>query len=319
MFTAVEWVRTSGSSDARAARRVVASFGLAFGVSLAGALITVSHVAHDYIHQLNDEFRRGLAGLFAAVAAAAVLVVVQRLRPTLAGRVVRSRLLGAIVVVAAAVGFIWAYWLRPQPDSALPAAISPRPRSVGRAINDWHWSYVLHWFSSYWGFVGLVGVVVGLGLLAERARRGNHAAVAVVVIVIPIALLYVARPSIAPDQPWAMRRFLPVVIPGAAIALATLFATLWAARSACTRVARVDSRARGYLPSSSSSSFRVHPRPVRSSMRVCNTADSRPSTTSVVRSATTPRCSCTDSSTSISSCRKRCAGSAGFRLRSRCR
>ena len=60
---------------------------------------------------------------------------------------------------------------------------------------------------------------MGFVVLGWRALRGNRAAAAVFFVVMPIAVLYVARPSIRSDQPWAMRRYLPVVIPGIAIAI----------------------------------------------------------------------------------------------------
>jgi hypothetical protein len=46
-----------------------------------------------------------------------------------------------------------------------------------------------------------------------------------------MTVLYVARPSISPDQPWAMRRYLPVVIPGVAFAIAV--ALVAGGRAAC--------------------------------------------------------------------------------------
>jgi hypothetical protein len=43
-------------------------------------------------------------------------------------------------------------------------------------------------------------------------------------LLLPSAALYLTQPNIVPDQIWAMRRFLPVVIPG------LLLATVWIAR-----------------------------------------------------------------------------------------
>jgi hypothetical protein len=42
------------------------------------------------------------------------------------------------------------------------------------------------------------------------------------------ALLYVTVPSIVPDQIWAMRRYLPVVIPGLLLAAAVVLGLLGA-------------------------------------------------------------------------------------------
>src|SRR5207245_11034655 len=66
----------------------------------------------------------------------------------------------------------------------------------------------------------VVVAFAGFVILASRARRGDGAAATVFLVVVPVTVLYLARPSISPDQPWAMRRYLPVVIPGLAIAVA---------------------------------------------------------------------------------------------------
>jgi hypothetical protein len=42
-------------------------------------------------------------------------------------------------------------------------------------------------------------------------------------------VFYVLRPSVYPDQPWAMRRYLPVVIPGVVIAIAVTLTAAWTA------------------------------------------------------------------------------------------
>src|SRR5206468_2201003 len=44
---------------------------------------------------------------------------------------------------------------------------------------------------------------------------------------LPVTLLYIARPSIAPDHLWAMRRYIPIVLPAMTIAAAA--AALWGA------------------------------------------------------------------------------------------
>jgi hypothetical protein len=103
----------------------------------------------------------------------------------------------------------------------------PPVGAVRAAFNAWHYSRSLHWFSAYLGVVALVVAFVGFVVLADRARRGATPAAAVVFLVIPVAVMYLARPSITPDQPWAMRRFLPVVIPGVAIAIAATLQFAW--------------------------------------------------------------------------------------------
>lgn len=58
----------------------------------------------------------------------------------------------------------------------------------------------------------------GVALAAARAvRKGNFALLASVLVIGVTTLFYLVKPSIAPDQIWAARRFLPVVLPGLAI------------------------------------------------------------------------------------------------------
>ena len=65
-------------------------------------------------------------------------------------------------------------------------------------------------------------------MLARRAVTGlNSGALALLVLVTPQFLLYLNRMSIFPDQIWAMRRFLPVIIPVLLVGAAVTLAALW--------------------------------------------------------------------------------------------
>ena len=114
-----------------------------------------------------------------------------------------------------------------------------------------------------------------------RARRGDNAAAAVFLVVVPVAVLYIARPSIQPDQPWAMRRYLPVVIPGVAIAVVVAFDAAWrVARSATSRsMRRRGERSRRRGRGARRGADRRGRGPVRRRAR-CNTARRRRCTAS---------------------------------------
>jgi hypothetical protein len=105
----------------------------------------------------------------------------------------------------------------------------------------------LRWFSSYFGVVAIIVAFVGFVLLASRARRGDGAAATVFLVVVPVTVMYLARPSISPDQPWAMRRYLPVVIPGLAIAVAVALATGWRAAGSTGRSRTRDAARAGMV------------------------------------------------------------------------
>jgi hypothetical protein len=231
LLVAAEWVRCDAEAEPVRARRVVAAFGAALiGVTLV-TLPPTRKVAHGYIHALGAEYRQLTVAFYLGIVGLFLVVLIHRLRPGLGRRWAQSRVLFAAAVAASTAVFVWAYVWRPAPQSALPhpAPGSVPSAAVARATNEWHYTASLHWFSAYYGVIGLVVAFVGLVLLAARARRGNHAATAVFLVVVPVAVLYIARPSIQAGQPWAMRRYLPVVIPGVAIAMSFALRCGWRA------------------------------------------------------------------------------------------
>jgi hypothetical protein len=77
------------------------------------------------------------------------------------------------------------------------------------------------WLAWYLGWPAVVLGVAGLAWAAWTAvQRRNRVLGAFVVMVVGVCLLYLNRISITPDQVWASRRLLPVILPGFAIASA---------------------------------------------------------------------------------------------------
>lgn len=243
---AAEWIRCDSDAKSVQARRVVAAFGCALVGGTVVALVTTYNVAYGYVTALGSQYRQLIAALVAAVVGVVAVIVIHRVRPGL-GRWFAARKYPFATIVAASAGvFAWAYIWRPLPASDLPVVDPGRPvsRVVRTATYAWHFSRSLHWFSAYIGVVGLVVAFVGFVVLASRARRGNAAAATVFLVVAPVAVMYIARPSITPDQPWAMRRYLPVVIPGLAISVAVVLQAGWhAARSVRESFARTAATA----------------------------------------------------------------------------
>ncbi|MDN4471663.1 hypothetical protein [Demequina zhanjiangensis] len=95
------------------------------------------------------------------------------------------------------------------------------------------------WLSYYltWPVVALA--ILGFGLIVVRALRKGPEWWLLVMAFLPSTLLYLWRPSIVPDQIWAIRRFEPATLPGFVIAAA--IAAWWLAG----RLRTVDARARG--------------------------------------------------------------------------
>jgi hypothetical protein len=234
VVVAVQWVGCDSDATPVRARRVVCSFGCSL---VGGTLIALGMsyiVASNYIHSLGAEYVELVVAFGAAVIGVVAVVGIHRTHPGLGRWLAGKKYLFVGGVAAFAALFAWAYVWRPDPTRDLPVFTSSKQitPALRNAWNNWHFSWSLHWFSAYFGLAAIVAAFVGLVILASRARRGNGAAAAVFFVVVPVAVAYIARPSITPDQPWAMRRYLPVVIPGIAIAVAVVLATAWrAARS----------------------------------------------------------------------------------------
>ena len=247
-LVAAEWLRSDSEAVPTRARRVVAAFGGGLvAVTLAGLVLT-HKLASGYIKALGDEYRPLVAALGAAGVAMIAVIVVHRLRPGFGRWLASRRSLFPLAVTAAAAVALWAYVWRPDPAHDLPVVKSyPISLALRSAVDNWYYSRSLHWFSWYFGVAGIIVAFVGFVLIASRARRGNGAAATVFLVVVPVMVMYIARPSIAPDQPWAMRRFLPVVIPGIAIAVTFALTAGWRAarRARGTAVRQVAGAAVG--------------------------------------------------------------------------
>lgn len=83
----------------------------------------------------------------------------------------------------------------------------------------------MSWFTRYQGLLPIIVTVAASGLAAwVMLRRPGDRRVPLVTTLIVVAIVYLWRPSITPDQLWAMRRYIPVVLPLAFVLL------VWVAR-----------------------------------------------------------------------------------------
>jgi len=90
----------------------------------------------------------------------------------------------------------------------------------------------MNWLSWYLGWPVVALAVLGLAGIAYRSasRRDPRLLMIALAIGAP-SMLYLWRVSITPDQIWAMRRFLPVTIPGFLVAATWSAHWLWASRA----------------------------------------------------------------------------------------
>ena len=239
VFAGVEWVRCDDGVEPARCRRVVVAF--------AGSLLATTGIVYglmygvrrEYIDSFTDEIRLVEVLIVLALAGVVAGAVVHRVRPGTGRALAARKDVFALLVLIGAAAFVWAYVWRPDPARDLQQlAPGQLPTAQWRdSTNQWHWSRSLHWFASYFGLIAVIAAFLGLVVLGWLAVRGRRGATAVVLLVTPVTIAYIARPSIAPDQPWAMRRFLPVVLPGIAIAAAAFVAALWSTLSRTRRLA----------------------------------------------------------------------------------
>jgi 4-amino-4-deoxy-L-arabinose transferase-like glycosyltransferase len=259
VFAAVALAAAPAGRRRRVAGRVAALVGGA-AVPTAVAVANLVNLSPRYLHDHFGEVRLSVAAI-AAVAVAGAVAVVLAWRTRLLHRVAAAtgRWLpaagAAAVLVLGAAGAsrpLWYVGRIRNPEPGQPAYIEFLQRAGGQAVNGMR-SYAeqtIAWLSWYWGPVtvalGLLGVAAGVYRLL---RRGELRLVAPLAVFIPAALLYLNLPA-TPDQINAMRRFLPVVVPGMLLAAAVVLGLLARRSRATLAVAAVLAAAMVAFPAS---------------------------------------------------------------------
>ena len=216
-------------------RRRAAAYAAALGAgTLAAGLGALETWAYSEAYFDSDLAPRlpslVAAALLGALAAFALAPLLWRVRD---GRVEATAPLkvGLVAVAGVAVAYLlWSWFMRPDPvalrdalaqEGATGARVEPQARTlVGR------------WMAWY---LGPTLVVLGWsGLLALGAaaclRTARRPALPFVGVVLASTLVYLHTPSITPDHPWAIRRFIAVAIPGLTLSAGLLLGWLWERR-----------------------------------------------------------------------------------------
>jgi hypothetical protein len=220
------------------ATRKVAALLLGAAVPAVIAMVNLANLSSPlYLHNLGSELAMIAAALAAITVVGAVTVVLAwrtRLLHRLAaatGRWLPGVCATAVVLLAAVAASRPLWYVGRIPDAPEPQIryITFLQKANGLPPDGTR-SYAeqtMLWFSWYYGPVtvalGVLGVAFGVHRLL---RRGDLRLLAPLAMFLSAALLYVTVPSIVPDQIWAMRRYLPVVIPGLLLAAAAVLGLL---------------------------------------------------------------------------------------------
>lgn len=233
----------AGPDRAGLIRAGLSRVGLLFGgLALPGlfGFWDVAWLSDGYYHNTRPQIMPLLAGA-AALAVGGVVAVWAvwrwpRLRRVVgASARVRWAWLGAVGVL----GFFAVLASRPwwqtayesQPDPSGCNSFVPQVQaSLGLPVQRCR-SYdelTVHWLAWSLGWPAVVLAVVGLAVLVWQAlRRCDLRLLGPVAMTVSLCVLYLVKSSITPDQIWAMRRYLPVVLPGLLGAAGYLLSRVW--------------------------------------------------------------------------------------------
>ncbi|GAA4187897.1 hypothetical protein GCM10022288_13480 [Gryllotalpicola kribbensis] len=212
-----------------------------------GAAIVVTALGLYELHLDSPEYLAALRAqwhdLVKAVSAVFVLGVLVLLGPPwrwitvfLArhARVVGGVVLALVIVVGAALASrpLWYEGHHIVAGSAYSSSIKNMAQAQGLTVGPTQ-SFdenSLTWIAMYYSWVVVAAAVLGLGLALRHALVHREPALLFIATVIAApSLLYLWNVSITPDQLWAMRRFLPMTLPGFVLLAAWFFhrAVLW--------------------------------------------------------------------------------------------
>jgi hypothetical protein len=213
----IEWLRAARlDRPARRRRRgAIVAFGGCAAVTGWTGLAVARHQTPGYFTVLEHNLHLLELALGAGVTAAVVIVVGHLLFRGVGTRLARNDALPAVAVVALLAAAFYAWEFRPKTGPVPPYVPTAR-----RPFDTYFTSASFRWFAWYLGIVTLVLIVIGFIVLGVRALRTDSPAFMLLAVAGPTTLLYIAQPRISPDHLWAMRRFLPIVLPAMTIAAA---------------------------------------------------------------------------------------------------
>ncbi len=201
------------------------TLGLLSCFAIVSALVISTPYTFDVVKNLsgkdllsgNMEFLFGLSGFFLLMIITAVIAFKNKISnlvrnsPTFFNNIISSKLAGNFFLVSVAVILIiyviYNYFIRPS----------------GTFNSDSFNLVKLSWYTA--GLIGISATVIGILVLIRKRPCWNQL---VFLSIFGIFAVYqILYSNISPDQPWWVRRYLPVVIPSMVICMGCCITWLW--------------------------------------------------------------------------------------------
>lgn len=216
-------------------RRYLVSLGVGAAVPAFIAFIDARFFSPVYLADLWGSVRLVWAVLVFIALATVVIVLAQSKYVQWADWARAHReTLGIVAAggIVAAAAFV--YLIRPHVQTAMQDHVNRfvehLQRREGLPVNGrrTYAEHSLGWLSLYVGPAVLWSGIVGIALMTREVVLGRATrSIPFTFAFLPMFALYVWNPSITPDHIWALRRFLPVVIPGLILGCFWFLGRLW--------------------------------------------------------------------------------------------
>jgi Dolichyl-phosphate-mannose-protein mannosyltransferase len=208
--------------------------------------LDVAHLSYGYYrderHHILPIFYAGyvlLAGLPLVVWASWHPAVRRMLRSP---QLVRRTTIVALVLIGGGVAFLASRPLWMVAHGRNNPFVANLQQQAGDAVDGTR-TYderTVHWLAQYLGWPLVILGVIGYILLVRQCiRTRSLATVGMITVGLTVSLLYLRTSTITPDQPWAMRRYVPVVLPILIIAAAYSICVLLRQSAVLVRAAAV--------------------------------------------------------------------------------
>ncbi len=233
-YIVYELIVAPNRSDERL-RKYLLALGVGAAVPTAIAGIDLRFFSPAYLADNWEALRLGFVGLLAIIAGGAAYIALRPRFPDARRRLFDRRhlLAGSAAIGIVAVALL-AYYVRPH----LQHTYGDEPSSVVEMVQmreglpvDGLRTFAensLVWLGLYLGPVTLWAGIIGLATMTREILLGlSRRTVPFVLAMMSMTALYVYDPAITPDHLWAMRRFLPITIPGLIVCCFWLLGRIW--------------------------------------------------------------------------------------------